>query len=571
MSLGEVSRRRGIFRHAHVFSSFALCLLVLAWFTTWGDGRLFDAERFGGYYDAQARAILHGRLDVPPEAIGFEAFVRDGKSYGYFGIAPALLRVPLLLLFPHMDGHWSRLMMLIGAGLSILYAYRLLLLFRGSQAGDPAVDRLFVLAAGLGSTLVFLVSRSYTYHEAILWGATFAVMFGFYVIRYLLIRDARSLLLAGACCFFSFMSRATAGAGTLLVMCLISAILAKNARASSKKVSGTFFAQREKVPDTFFDFWGGFSGAHFDENAGPIRSSHALIAFIFVLLTVGTYLSINYAKFRTFDGVPVRYYSLYIKDPQRMAVTGGKQIHLFNLRTTLLAYLGPAGAQIGPEFPWIYMRSMPRIFSEARIDVVEPHASLLWCMPALLLLAMIGCREMIGGSCTATEKGYVPFSSARLPAVGLLSGGGVIFLTVGITQRYLHDLYPFLIVAGAAGASHLSLCARSFSLFRPPVLRGRVRAGVGSRPQPVSHSSISEQTPTPALPWSTGRGSKKSQVQISLLALLVIMSILFNAAFAFDFQREIVWGIPREKRAQLNQMRASIDAFLHRPPPAREE
>src|SRR5947208_1537184 len=109
-------------RHGQVLSSFALCLLVLGWFVTWGDWRLFDAERFGGYYDAQARSILQGRLDVPPAAIGFEAFVRDGKSYGYFGIAPALLRMPLLLLFPHMDGHWSRLMMLIGAWLSMLYA-----------------------------------------------------------------------------------------------------------------------------------------------------------------------------------------------------------------------------------------------------------------------------------------------------------------------------------------------------------------------------------------------------------------------------------------------------------------
>jgi hypothetical protein len=490
--------RRWFAQHGQVLASFALCLLVLGWFVTWGDWRLFDAERFGGYYDAQARSILQGRLDVPPAAIGFEAFVRNGKSYGYFGVAPALLRMPLLLLFPHMDGHWSRLMMLIGAGLSMLYAYRLMLLFRGSQPANATIDRLFVLAAGLGSTLVFLASRSYTYHDAILWGATFAIMFAYYVIKYLQAGAVRALLFAGACCFLSFMSRATAGAGALLVMCILTLMLAGAqpwfawANALARAVVGIAQPPRAGVP------------AHATQASNRlVKPWHAWIAGAVILLTLGTYLSINYAKFRTFDGVPVQYYSLYIKDPQRMAVTGGKQIHLSNLRTTLLAYLGPAGAQIGGEFPWLYMRVVPRVFPEAKIDVVEPHSSFLACMPALLLLGMVGCRRIIVGSTEALR-------AARLAIAGLLIGGSIIFVTVGITQRYLHDLYPFLIVVAAAGAAHLSLVKR----------------------------------------------------RTAMLSFLVMVSILMNAAFAYDFQREIVWGVPEQKRAQLTQIRGSIDRLL---------
>src|SRR5438874_1075419 len=46
-------------RTAHVIPAFAICLLVCHWFVTWGTWRLFEPDVFGGYYDAQARAIVH--------------------------------------------------------------------------------------------------------------------------------------------------------------------------------------------------------------------------------------------------------------------------------------------------------------------------------------------------------------------------------------------------------------------------------------------------------------------------------------------------------------------------------
>ncbi|HEX5245296.1 MAG TPA: hypothetical protein VFW23_18690, partial [Tepidisphaeraceae bacterium] len=141
---------------------FAICLLVCFWFITWGSGHLFAVDRFGNYYDAQARAMLHGHLDVPPEAIGYEAFERDGKFYGYFGITPALLRIPFLLLAPQMDGMWSRLAMLVACFLNLVYAKRLLTLAR--QGDDVAKtshhlwhDWLFLFAVGIGSTNLFII------------------------------------------------------------------------------------------------------------------------------------------------------------------------------------------------------------------------------------------------------------------------------------------------------------------------------------------------------------------------------------------------------------------------------
>ena len=65
---------------------------------TYGTGRLLVTDTFGNFYDYQADAWLHGRWDVPEPALGGEAFVVDGKIYGYFGPTPALLRLPLVAL-----------------------------------------------------------------------------------------------------------------------------------------------------------------------------------------------------------------------------------------------------------------------------------------------------------------------------------------------------------------------------------------------------------------------------------------------------------------------------------------
>src|SRR3954453_9656134 len=125
-------------RHAYVLPVFAIVLIVFAWVVTYGDWHLFDAEDYGQYYDALARNILHRRLDVPLDAIRGEAFIRDGKYYGYFGIAPALLRLPLRFLLPSLNGRWSRAFMLIACGLNVLFAYRTVLLLRAARAGSGA-------------------------------------------------------------------------------------------------------------------------------------------------------------------------------------------------------------------------------------------------------------------------------------------------------------------------------------------------------------------------------------------------------------------------------------------------
>src|SRR5438270_12406775 len=141
-------------RHAYILPSILISIFVWTWFVTWGDWKLFEPEDFCGFYDALARSIIHGHLDVPRAAIGVEAFTFEGKTYGYFGIGPALLRIPLILAFSQMDGRWSRLMMLVAATIGLICAYRILCVFRGSSAVNTRTQRvlhsLFILSAGIG-------------------------------------------------------------------------------------------------------------------------------------------------------------------------------------------------------------------------------------------------------------------------------------------------------------------------------------------------------------------------------------------------------------------------------------
>jgi hypothetical protein len=41
-------------------------------------------------FDSRVVHLLRGEFTVDPEAIGYEAFTRGGKNYGYFGIFPAV-------------------------------------------------------------------------------------------------------------------------------------------------------------------------------------------------------------------------------------------------------------------------------------------------------------------------------------------------------------------------------------------------------------------------------------------------------------------------------------------------
>lgn len=416
-------------RHSYIFPSFLVSLIVWCWFVTWGDWKFFQPEEFCGFYDAYARSILHGHLDVPRSAIGLEAFTFEGKTYGYFGIAPALLRIPLVLIFPNMDGLWSRVMILLAATISLICGYALLRMFRGTvrelTTGERVLHSIFIITAGIGSTIVFLVGRSYTFHEALAWSGAFALLFAWAISRYFQRSQTKFLLLAAAFAFMSFHSRATTGAGALLAIGILAAVLSVRALWRPAFAAATL----------------GFGKV---EKAGR----HAVIAGMAIAVTVAVYFGVGYAKFKTFEPMPMRYYDFYHEFPVRMRITAGKQIHLRNVPSAIATYFGVHGFRIKDAFPWFYLEEEQTVIGWPRNDVIEPFSTVPVSMPALSLLAVIGIAALSSG---ANET----LRSARLSAATLFIGGSIVLATVGITERYLHDFYPALIICAAAGVTRL--------------------------------------------------------------------------------------------------------------------
>lgn len=478
-------------RHAYILPSFFISALVWIWFVTWGDWKLFEPEDFCGFYDALARSIIHGHLDVPRTAIGVEAFTFEGKTYGYFGIGPALLRIPLILIFPHMDGLWSRLLILIAACISLTCAYRIMRMIRLDAAANTRFQRvlhsLFILSAGVGSTTVFLVGRSYAYHEALMWSGAFALLFACTILRYFSRPRGSLLALGGAFAFMSFHCRPTVGAGALLAVTGLAAILIWRAIAKPKAAQ-SFLALGPVAP--------------------PGR--HALIATIIVAITLSTYFGVNYAKFRTFDAVPLRYYDFYAQFPKRLKATEGKQIHLKNIPTGLATYFGVHGVRLKNNFPWFYMEEEATFIGSPANDLIEEFSTVPISMPALTLLALIGATALALGSNQILRH-------ARLPAVTLFMGGGIMLATVCITERYLHDLYPVLVIAAAAGVARIESSRRHVTL--------------------------------------TG-----------VLAMLSVISVALNCSFSLVNQRENL-GAPPAKVAEYEHLQESINRILHRGPP----
>jgi hypothetical protein len=437
-SLSETTLKRWWRRHSYILPSFFVSLIVWCWFVTWGEWKFFQPEEFCGFYDAYARSILHGHFDVPRPAIGLEAFTFEGKTYGYFGIAPALLRIPLVLIFPNMDGQWSRVMMLAAATISLICAYALLRMFHGPArdltTGERLLHSLFMVAAGIGSTLVFLIGRSYTFHEALIWSGAFSLLFAWAITRYFQRAQTKFLFLAAAFSFMAFHSRTTTGAGAVLAMAIVAAVLIVRA-----------FWKPEFAAETF-----GFGKS---ESSGR----QAAIALAAVVLTVAIYFGVGYAKFKTFEPMPMRYYDFYRQFPIRMRITQGKQLHLRNVPSAIATYFGVHGFTIKDEFPWFYPEEEQTVIGWPRNDVIEPFSTVPVSMPALSLLAIIGIAALGSG---ASE----PLKRARLPAVTLLAGGSLVLATVGITERYLHDFYPALIICAAAGAARLGSSPRLRSI-----------------------------------------------------------------------------------------------------------
>jgi len=216
-----------------------LSLLLLLWLITEGDWNLIQpAGYLERFYDAQARSLLQGRLDVPLEAIDPEAFIRNGKSYEYFGPTPALARIPPVLL--GLPEQWNRLSMFLA---SVLAVGMLLVLLRRlervtSGGGEPWLRQFLaatlVVAAAIGSTNFVVSAEAKVYQESIVWASALAFAQTVCLICYLMTPGGKWLALSCTAAFLAFFARVSSGAGPVFSLLLVDlALLAPAGRYRS--------------------------------------------------------------------------------------------------------------------------------------------------------------------------------------------------------------------------------------------------------------------------------------------------------------------------------------------------
>ena len=100
--------------------------LLLIWFGSsepWSNELPANPANYAShFYSAQASSMLDGRIDIPQAVLPGEYYTYHGKYYGYYGITPSLLRLPIVVIDPSrgMTGSFLVLALLLGLVASVL-------------------------------------------------------------------------------------------------------------------------------------------------------------------------------------------------------------------------------------------------------------------------------------------------------------------------------------------------------------------------------------------------------------------------------------------------------------------
>ena len=420
------SLRGALAPHRWFAGTAAVATLGFTWMVTQGTLQFDVTEQLGSFYDYQADSLLHGRLNVTEEAIGGEAFVVAGKLYGYFGPTPALLRLPFVL-FDFAFGNLTRAFFVGYFLASLAAAYALLRhacrLVSPAAVPSPAAVVFLTTNLGLGSTLFFLGSRAYVYHEAIFCGVTFALFAGLFALRHLATPTGRWWLASLLCAVLSLHARPPTGLFALTFLgCVAATLLGSGLRSRSSVFR-------------------------------PLALGLACVLAVF------TFNGLGYLKFNTFEGAPLRYSRPY--DAARLANIDGQNFHAANVPYGAYTYFVRPNLRFENQFPFVYLGSPTpgREFPAAKLDLPDHTLAVPFAMPGLFFLTVLAAAS---------------FARASLRAPLLVTGAAVLpmslalFAAVATAQRYTADWLPFL------------TCAATLGLASLDPLTGRLRRGLSA-------------------------------------------------------------------------------------------
>jgi hypothetical protein len=388
--------------------------------TSWRPWDLFARAGFSAdFYDEQARAFLRGQLAVDASIAGPEGFSIDGRTYLYYGPLLSLVRLPFMLFGDLFVGRLVRVSMLIALVVVCRWSARLARhgrrVLRSSGVVVSADDRwaigLFTAAVAFSPAL-FAAGWVSVYHETELWALAFAIVTVTLIVEWAAsgFSDRRTFAGAALAALATTLTRVPIGIGVSLALVGCGVMLAWRARPAGWR--------------------------------SAVRAGRWPVAA--GVVPVVLHAGLNWLKFDSLLGVPGGRQLLSLSDPDRAAWFAGNNDSFFSTRflpTTVIQYWRPDAVAFERLVPGIRFGPLATDRGSYPVESITPASSITVSATLLLILAIVGLALMLRHRCrlwlllvAATAVGTVPT-----------------FMIGFIANRYLIDLLPPLVIAGAMG------------------------------------------------------------------------------------------------------------------------
>jgi hypothetical protein len=378
------------------------------------------AEQF---FDLQATAIMHGHLAVPQGSMGIEGFVLRGHTYSYFGIFPALLRIPVQMITHEYDGRLTLISMAIAWVVFAVVTTRLYWLVGTCLRPDREVGRLeatvatVVLAAVTGgTTITFDAALPWAYHEVYLWSVASVLGSLYWLLRSLLEPTRAHLRWLFVFLLVASLTRTTGGWAVCLTTIAAAAWL-----------------------------WRGRSGA-VRAKAWP-----GLLAAGLIPLAIA--IAINYAKFRHPYMFPLQDQVFTHTDAHRrkiLAENGGTLAGPQFFPSAFVNYFRLDGVRFTDYYPWVSFPAHPAHGYGRELDQGYRTGSVTAFMPLLLLMTLVSVPLQLRRLRTFPER------AVRLLFLGAFLMTGGVMAYGYIAYRYTSEFVPVLAI-GAMVTAHVSI------------------------------------------------------------------------------------------------------------------
>ena len=422
-------------------------LLVFGWLLTAGSGDLLARDPFGSdWYDVQAKALMHGHWDMPRQVLSIDGFQVGSKYYMYFGIWPSLLRMPLLAPFGSLSGKLTVPSMLLAfavllGGAAALY-WRIRSLVRpegGWTRSEAAIAGAAIFTIGCGTTALFLASRAFVYHEAILWAAAWALVAYERIIAFAQRPSRGRIAVATLATTLSILSRVSIGVGPVIALALISVIELIRI-AIRRRPGGDEPPLRPMIGRL--------------ERAG-IRAEATRSWFVAtvaaVVVPLMAYMWMNISRFGSPFSIPWR--SQVIAQLSRghramLDANGGSLFGVKLIPSTLLQALRPDALGWSPVFPWVIFERFPTaVLGGAVFNKLDFTSSVSASMPVLVVLGVVGAIAAVWTGIGRSRD----LALLRTSLIGATTASAVALAFTFVAARYLGDWIPLLTMAGFAG------------------------------------------------------------------------------------------------------------------------